>query len=375
MSSKRYWLNSLVTVEKPNGSIRICLDPKDLNGAIKRPHYPNKTLDDILPDLTDAKIFSRFDARSGYWSIDLTEKSSFLTTFQTPFGRYHFLLLPFGLKMAQDEFISKMDQCLEGLPGVKTIVDDSVVYGSDRKAHDRNVDKLMSRCRQMGIKLNADKTDIGQTQIPFYGHVLTSSGLKMDGNKVKALREMPPLHQKRNSKLFRYDHLLTEIRTQYGRTYKANETITSERCRFCLGAGPTKCFLKIKDVITTEPVLAYFDYNKTITIQSDASKYGLGCVLLQDGKPVCFASKSLTPTEVNYAQITKELYAVVFACKHWNMLVLGKRITVQTDHRPLVSILNKGLHSSPPRLQRMLLQLSKYDIDIQYVRGCRHVEA
>ena len=68
-------------------------------------------------------------------------------------------------------------------------------------------------------------------------------------------------------------------------------------------------------------------------------------------------------------QITKELYAVVFACKHWNMLVLGKRITVQTDHRPLVSILKKGLHSSPLRLQRMLLQLSKYDIDIQYVRG------
>ena len=144
------WVNSLVAVEKLNGSIRICLDPKDLNDAIKRPHYPNKTLDDILPDLTDAKIFSRFDARSGYRSIVLTEKSSFLTTFQTPFGRYRFLRLPFGLKMAQDEFISKMDQCLEGLPRAKTIVDNIVVYGSDRKTHDRNVDKLMSRCRQMG---------------------------------------------------------------------------------------------------------------------------------------------------------------------------------------------------------------------------------
>ena len=93
-------------------------------------------------------------------------------------------------------------------------------------------------------------------------------------------------------------------------------------------------FDKIKDFITKEPVLAYFDYNKPITIQTDASKYGLRCVLLQNGKPVCFASKSLTQTEVNYAHNTKELYAVVFACKHWNMLVLGKRITVQTDHRP-----------------------------------------
>ena len=91
---------------------------------------------------------------------------------------------------------------MEGLPGIKAIVDDIVVYGSDRKTHDRNVDKLMSRCRQMGIKLNADKTDIGQTKIPFYGHVLTSSGLKMDSNKVKTLKEMPPLHQKQNLKLF-----------------------------------------------------------------------------------------------------------------------------------------------------------------------------
>ena len=112
------WLNSLVTVDKPNGSIRICLNPKDLNDVIKRQQYPNKTLDDILPDFTDAKIFSRFDARSGYWYIVLTEKYSFLTILQTPFGRYRFLQLLFGLKMAQDEFISKMDQCLEGLPGV-----------------------------------------------------------------------------------------------------------------------------------------------------------------------------------------------------------------------------------------------------------------
>ena len=364
------WVNSLVTVEKPNGSIRICLDPKDLNDAIKRPHYPNKTLDDILPDLTDAKIFSRFDARSGYWSIVLTEKSSFLTTFQTPFGRYRFLRLPFGLKMAQDEFISKMDQCLEGLPGVKTIVDDIVVYGSDRKTHDRNVDKLMSRCRQMGIKLNADKTDIGQTQIPFYGHVLTSSGLKMDSNKVKALREMPPPTSKAELEtVLGMITYLQKFAPNMAELTKPMRQLLRKDVDFVWEQAQQNAFDKIKDVITKEPVLAYFDYNKPITIQTDASKYGLGCVLLQDGKPVCFASKSLTPTEVNYAQITKELYAVVFACKHWNMLVLGKRITVQTDHRPLVSILKKGLHSSPPRLQRMLLQLSKYDIDIQYVRG------
>ena len=166
------WVNSLVTVEKPNGSLRVCLDPKELNHAIKPLHYPNKTLEDILPDLTDVKVFSKFDARSGYWSIVLSHKASLLTTFQTPFGRYRFLRLTYGLRVARKEFISKMDQCLEDLPGVKTIVDDIVVFGKDRTAHDANLDKLMTRCHEKGIKLNPDKTEIGKTEIPFSGIVL-----------------------------------------------------------------------------------------------------------------------------------------------------------------------------------------------------------
>ena len=125
--------------------------------------------------------------------------------------------------------------------------------------------------------------------------------------------------------------------------------VTEKRTIEILQMLPNKVLsIRIKIVITKAPLLTYFDHNKPITAQTDASTYCLGCVLLQDGKPVCFASKSLTTTKVNYAQITKELYEVVFACKHWHMLIFGKRIT--TDHRPLFSILKKGLHSSPPLL-------------------------
>ena len=130
-------------------------------------------------------------------------------------------------------------------------------------------------------------------------------------------------------------------------------------------------FQKIKSIITQRPgkVLAYFDPNKEITLQVDASLRGLGCVLLQDDIPVCFASKSLTPAEVNYAQITKELYAVLFACKKFHQRVYGRHIKVQSDHKPLVSITRKNLHSAPPRLQRILLQLQKYDIEISHLPG------
>ena len=157
------WVNSLVTVEKGNGSLRICLDPRDLNKCIMRPHYPSKTLDEILPDLTGATVFSKLDARSGYWSIKLTEKSSYLTTFNSPFGRFKFQVLPFGLLCSQDLFQQKMDECLEGLQGVRTICDDIVVFGKDRDSHQQNLDNLMTRCYEKGIRLNPDKMEIGKS--------------------------------------------------------------------------------------------------------------------------------------------------------------------------------------------------------------------
>ena len=112
------WVNSLVCVEKPNGKIRICLDPKALNDNIRRPHYPMRSIDDITAKLAGAKYFSVLDATKGYWSICLDQESSFLTTFNTPFGRYRYLRLPMGIRSSQDIFQRKVDEMLEGLLGV-----------------------------------------------------------------------------------------------------------------------------------------------------------------------------------------------------------------------------------------------------------------
>jgi len=124
------WVNSTVCTAKPRDGIRLCLDPKDPNKAIKRPHHVTRTLgDDILPKQNGAKYFSILDARSGYWDIELDEESSYYTTFTTPFGRYWFLRLPFGLVCAQDIFQKKVDKTFADLPGVTGIADDIVIVG------------------------------------------------------------------------------------------------------------------------------------------------------------------------------------------------------------------------------------------------------
>lgn len=366
------WVNSLVTVEKSNGSLRICLDPKDLNEAIKRPHYPMKTLEDVLPELANARYFSKLDAKSGYWALKLDRPSSYLTTFNSPFGRYRFLRLPFGLKSSQDEFQRKIDESLEGLSGVTAIVDDILVYGIDRQDHDRKLRDVLFRCRERGIKLNPDKLEVGLQEIHYFGHVLSADGLKPDPSKVSAIRDMkPPVNKQELETFLGMVTYLSKFAPNLSDVTTPLRKLLSKDTEFVWDHIENQAFLKVKSILTNESgqVLKYFDPSQEITIQCDASKHGIGCCLLQNDRPVAYASKTLTPTEQNYAQIEKELYAVLFSVKRFHQYVYGKPIRVQSDHKPLVAILRKPLHVAPPRLQRMLLQLQKYDIDLYHSPG------
>ena len=186
----------MVTVIK-NDNIRICLDPTNLNKAIKRAHYPLPTIEETVQSMGKARIFSTFDAKDGFWQIELTEKSSYLTTFNTPFGRYRWLRMPFGIKSASEEFQRRMNDALEGLEGVKVIIDDILVIGcgdTDDEAikdHDKKLIALMERIKEKNIRLNPNKIKFKQKSVKYIGHVLSSEGLNPDQDKVQAILSMP----------------------------------------------------------------------------------------------------------------------------------------------------------------------------------------
>ncbi|KAK2722846.1 hypothetical protein QYM36_003143 [Artemia franciscana] len=136
----------MVMVEKKDGSIRLCIDPVDLNKSIKRLHYPIPTLDNVTSKLHGAKVFTKLDAQSGYWSILLSDDSSYLMTFSTIYGRYRFKQMPFGIISAQDEFQRQMEDAFKGLEGFKIIIDDMIVY-------DRVVLSIQSKVLQTRHKL------------------------------------------------------------------------------------------------------------------------------------------------------------------------------------------------------------------------------
>ncbi|XP_060598220.1 uncharacterized protein K02A2.6-like [Ruditapes philippinarum] len=185
------WVNSLVIVEKPKtGKLRVCLDPKALNEAIRRPHYPMRTIDDVTSRLTDAKYFSILDITHAYWSIKLDEQSSLLTTFSTVFGRYRWLRLPYGISASSDIFMQKVDEIFEGLQGLTAIVDDILIYGKTREEHDANLRNALERAHSKRVKFNPDKCIIGVNEVPFFGHLITSTGLKPDPSKIEAIMNL-----------------------------------------------------------------------------------------------------------------------------------------------------------------------------------------
>ena len=192
------WISSTICVKKPN-KLRICLDPKDLNKAIKRPNYPIPNIDDILVKLSKAKLFSVVDCKDGFWKVRLTESSSFLTTFWTLFGRYRWLRMPFGISSAPEEFQRRLHEITAGLAGVEVIADDILIYGAGdtyeqaSADHDQNLISLLQRAKENNLKFNLKKLKLREKSVTYMGHLLTFQGSKLDPSIVEAIRKMPKL--------------------------------------------------------------------------------------------------------------------------------------------------------------------------------------
>ena len=195
------WVNSLVTIVKPN-KVRLCIDPKDLNKAIKREHYPMRTIEEVVSRMPNAKIFSALDCSNGFYQIKLDEESAKLCTFNTPFGRYRFHRLPFGICSAPEIYQKVMNQIFDDIEGVEVIVDDLLIWGENEEQHDARLRKVLQRAKERNLTLNRSKCKIKQKEISYIGHILTSEGLKPDPKKVEAVSNMPKPTDKESLRRF-----------------------------------------------------------------------------------------------------------------------------------------------------------------------------
>ena len=321
VTSPTAWISSMVTVPKKNGKLRICLDPKDLNRAIQREHYPLPTIEDIATRLHGGKVFTKLDVRNGFWHVALDEDSSFLTTFHTPFGRYRWRRLPFGISSAPEVFQRKMHELIEGQSGIEVVADDFIVIGCGSTVEEATVDHdkvlmaFLERCKEQGVKLNTDKLNLRMTEVPFIGHIATDKGLRVDPVKVWAISEMPPPTDKAGfQRLLGLAQYLSKFLPRLSDITKPMRELTQNDVQWTWGTAQEASLEALKKAVMSTPVLRYYNLQEEVTIQCDASQFGLGAALLQNGQPVAYASRALTDAETRYAQIEKELLAIVFAC-------------------------------------------------------------
>ena len=275
-------MNSVVHVTKPSGELRIRLDPKDLNTCVRRPHHHTQVQEDILPQLQGTSVFTILDARSGYWNVKLDDESKWLTTFNTPYGRYCFRRLPFGLISAQDVFQKKVDHTFEDLPGVVTaIADDIVVFGKTEAEHDKHLDDVMKRSQHVGLCLNPDKCVVKSDRIKFFGNYLSSNGLEPALGKIPAIVDMsPPTEFLELQTFLGMVNYLSRYTANLATKMAVLRDFTKKESIFVWGPEYQKAFHGVKETIASAATLAYFDSSKPVIIQTDASKRGVGATLL-----------------------------------------------------------------------------------------------
>ena len=369
------WVSSLTYVTKQDGSLRVCLDPRHLNRALLRPYHQIPTVEDLNHRFAGMKVFSKLDAKAGYWSVKLDAESQKLTTFQTPFGRYCFRRLPFGLSASQDIFQLEIDRILEKCKGACGIADDIVISGADEEEHDRNLAQFMEVISEHGLTLNSKKCHIKCSQVSFFGNVYTNEGMKPDPRKVDDLKQMQEPRSKTELQQFLgcMTYLSRFIPNFSDKTTLLRELLQKDS-EFIWEVHHQQTFESLKNEVSKASLLHYYDPKKPLYLHCDASLKGIGAALLQptDGgtlHPVAYASKSLTPTEQRYACIERELLAIVFGTQRFHTYLYGRSFCVYTDHRPLIMITNKTITSAPPRLQRMLIALSGYNMTVIYQPG------
>lgn len=369
------WCAGMVPVPSKNGSVRICVDLTRLNEAVCREKYILPSVEQTLGLLAGAEVFSKLDANRGFWQVPLSPESALYTTFITPFGRFHFNRLPFGIASAPEHYQRRMSMILDGVQGVVCHMDDVLIWGQDQQQHDSRLHTVLRKLQDAGVTLNMEKCELRKTEVKFLGHILSAHGIKPDPDKVKAVKGMKePSNTGEVRSFLGMVNQLGKFIPELAEKDKPLRDLLSKKNQWTWGFAQQKAFDQLKNDLTSPLVLTIYDPNKKLKLSADASSYGLGAVLLQQEKdewrPVAYASRAMTETEQRYAQVEKEALGLTWGCERFRDFLIGRHFSLETDHKPLVSLLGQqALTELPPRIQRFRLRLMSYSYSIFHTPG------
>ena len=363
-----------IVAKKPDASgqqkWRLVVDYRKINEKTIDDRYPIPNIIDVLDKLGRAQYFSALDLASGFHQIEMNQNSIEKTAFSVENGHYEYLRMPFGLKNAPSTFQRVMDEVLKDLQNKICMVymDDIIIFSTGLQEHIQNLRLVFSKLRESNFKIQLDKSEFLQKQIEFLGHIVTPDGIKPHTKKIEVIKRYPIPKTQKEIKSFlgllgyyrRFIQNFAKLTKPMTRCLKKNQRV-EHTPEFI------ECFEACKSVLTSEPVLAYPNFEKPFELTTDASNFAIGAILSQDNHPISYASRTLNPTEINYPTHEKELLAIVWACKYFRPYLFGHKFVINTDHKPLVWLFS--LKQPNSRLIRWRLMLDEFDYTIKYKKG------
>ena len=370
------WGAPVLFVKKKDGSMRLCIDYRELNKVTIRNQYPLPRIDDLFDQLQGAKVFSKIDLRSGYHQLRVHDDDVPKTAFRTRYGHFEFLVMPFGLTNAPAAFMDLMNRIFRPYLDqfVIVFIDDILIYSGSEEEHAEHLRIVLQILREHRLYAKLSKCQFWLDSVAFLGHIVSAEGVSVDPQKVEAILNWKPPTSVTEIRSFlglagyyrKFVEGFSKIAAPLTRlTRKEEPFLWSEACQ--------QSFDELKRRMTSAPVLTLPSGQDGFAVYCDASRQGLGCVLMQNDKVIAYASRQMKKHEQNYPTHDLELASVVFALRIWRHYLYGVPCRIFTDHKSLQYLFTqKELNM---RQRRWIELIKDYECTIEYHPGKANVVA
>ena len=376
--SESPWASPVVIVPKKSidgkPDFRFCVDFRRLNAITTADVYPLPNIVDTLDHLGGCNYFTTLDLTSGYHQIPMHPESQPKTGFIVESGLYEYKRLPFGLRNAPSSFQRMMDSVLRGLKPTQCLVylDDVIIFSKGIEQHAERLKRVFDKLREANLSLKFKKCHFALSEVKYLGHVITRKGIKADPDKIEAVKTFPsPNTTKELQSFLGLSNYYRRFIHQYADMARPLTKLLRKGVAFTWTPDCQEAMDKLKEALTSSPVLTYPDFKRPFVLSTDASNFAVGAVLSQviDGEehPIAFASRQLNTAETNYSTTEKELLGVVFGVTHFKCYLIGAKFKIVTDHAALKWLFSEKDPSS--RLLRWTLKLGEYNYEVTYKPG------
>ncbi|VDI75081.1 Hypothetical predicted protein [Mytilus galloprovincialis] len=382
------WCSPLVVIPKPKFSkipqdqleshmIRACVDLRIPNKLMDRNRITQSpVVEDFVYKFHNCKVFSKMDLRQGYHQLMLHPESRSIATFSTAWGNMRPRRLIFGAKCSQDLFDEQMYRIFGDIPNCLNQRDDILIGGTDIDEHNKTLQEVLQRAHDFGITLNKEKCEFGVEELEFYGYKFTKEGLKPTHEKVKAVKEANAPESKEAVRSFLgMIGYLSKFIPRYASLTAPLRKLTHKDTNFKWGIEERTAFENLKDSITNENTMAYFNPTRPIVLRCEASfNEGLSAGLFQHTprgtQPVHYISRTMTDTEKRYSQTEKDALSIKWAKNRFSIYLLGApKFKIITAHKPLIPMFNKTTIKLPPRIEKWVMDMQDVDYELIYEPG------